>query len=167
MKFFLAEGKAFPNRKLSHSFYPSDLTSRETSDTIEAKPPLLDLSQKTAADKFLQSGAGEFQLPKSDPPLQNLFGGGSGDIEAIEQRQLLSDLSLDAGELLLIDLIRDGLQGQKIFRGLAGVLPYVVLQGDFHKTVRKLVHDPRTSLVQGIIAFPILFQCLHRFLGFF
>lgn len=76
----------------------------------------------------------------------------------VKERQLPASLRLEPGKLLLVDSIRDRLESQKILLGLVGVLPYVVLQGDLHQTGGKLIHNTWATLVQGVVAFPILLQ---------
>lgn len=76
----------------------------------------------------------------------------------VKERQLPASLRLEPGKLLLVDSIRDHFESQKILLGLAGVLPYVVLQGDLHQTGGELIHDTWATLVQGVVAFPILLQ---------
>lgn len=91
-------------------------------------------------------------------PFHILLGRGRGNVREVKERQLTASLRLEPGKLLMVDSIRDRLESQKILRGLVGVLPYVVLQGDLHQTGGELIHDTWATLVQGVVAFPILLQ---------
>ena len=62
--------------------------------------------------------------------------------------------------LLQINLVRHSFQGHKIRFCLAGVVPHKVLQRDFQGSVGKLIYNALAELVQGIIAFAIVFQGL-------
>lgn len=62
--------------------------------------------------------------------------------------------------LLQVNFVRHSFQGHKIRFCLAGVVPHKVLQRDFQGSVGKLIYNALAELVQGIIAFAIVFQGL-------